>query len=285
MIVKQADIPAPTTPEMQVLENQQHVDRRHGVPTFAPYGVDDPPFYQVNAPDFSLWRPADHDWPLDTFVTGHHAVNHCVYSDRVCVQQQPPPPGIRPNSNHCYQAANFNVPFAEWPSDPDLGTDCSKYNNPTAPSIATLYPPMPQNDLVAWPENLGLPQEMEWNSLSPVSPTTPKESPTSQKKRNRNRLAAAKCRKKAKRGVDELQQRERDLLRENKMLSAQAGLLREEVLQLKAEILRHNECDNDFISQYIQKAAKQVGVTPVDDNTCYTPKDRPPVPVKLTGGP
>ncbi|KAI1349834.1 hypothetical protein F5Y01DRAFT_168258 [Xylaria sp. FL0043] len=278
---------------MQVLENQQLVDRRHGVPTFAPYGVEDPPFYQVHAPDFSLWEPPDHDRPLDSLVTGHHALNHCVYSDGVCVQQQqqqqqqqpPPPSGIRTNSNHCYQAANFNAPFVEWRPDPDPDSECSKYNNPTAPPIAPLYPPMPQNSLVALPENLGPLQEMEWNSLSPVSPTTPDENPTSQKKRTRNRLAAAKCRKKAKRGVDELQQRERDLLRENKMLSAQAGLLREEVLQLKAEILRHNECDNDSISQYIQKAAKQVGVAPVDDSTCYAPKDGPPVPVKLTSGP
>ncbi|KAI0976455.1 hypothetical protein F4678DRAFT_417127 [Xylaria arbuscula] len=117
-------------------------------------------------------------------------------------------------------------------------------------------------------------QEMEWNNgvPSPVSPPNLKESPTPQQKRNRNRLAAAKCRKKAKRGVDELQQRERDLLRENKMLTAQACILREEVLQLKTEILRHNKCDNDFISQYIRKTAKQVGVPPNDKNDdCEAP--------------
>ncbi|KAI0432188.1 hypothetical protein F5Y09DRAFT_160455 [Xylaria sp. FL1042] len=254
---------------MQVLGNQDHADRSHDDPIFAPYGITDPPFYEVNAPDLSFWRPPERVWHLDNFVTSHRAMNHYVYAEE---QQQPPQPlETRTNGNDCHQVANLRVPFVEWPSDPVLDTSCD--NNPIVPSIVTLYPPMPQNSLATLSESLALPQDMEWSNgpLSPVSPMDPKDIPTSLKKRNRNRLAAAKCRKKAKRGVDELQQRERDLLRENKMLNAQACLLREEVLQLKAEILRHNKCENDFISQYIQKTAKRVGVVSAEDGTCDAP--------------
>lgn len=88
-----------------------------------------------------------------------------------------------------------------------------------------------------------------------------------QKKRNRNRLAAAKCRRKAKRGIDELQQKERDLLRENKMLAAQADALRVEVLQLKTEIFRHKTCDNECISHYIQRNPTQPGMGLCADDT------------------
>ncbi|KAI1418771.1 hypothetical protein F5Y12DRAFT_789603 [Xylaria sp. FL1777] len=174
------------------------------------------------------------------------------------------------SGNDRHQVPNFQVPFVEWPSDFGPDAACDKYNNPIAPSNATLYPPIPQNSVATLPESLEPPKDIEWNngSLSPVSTVNPRGGPTTQKKRNRNRLAAAKCRRKAKRGVDELQQRERDLLRENKMLNAQACLLREEVLQLKTEILRHNKCDNDYISQYIQRSARQVGIVPAEDSTC-----------------
>ncbi|RYP47996.1 hypothetical protein DL768_006043 [Monosporascus sp. mg162] len=59
------------------------------------------------------------------------------------------------------------------------------------------------------------------------------------------RRAAAKCRQKAKRSVSELQNRERELLQQNRYLTAHAGSLREEVINLKNEILRHSHCDSD----------------------------------------
>lgn len=57
--------------------------------------------------------------------------------------------------------------------------------------------------------------------------------------------AAAKCRQKAKQSVSELQSRERELLQQNRFLTAHVGSLREEVLNLKNEILRHSQCDSD----------------------------------------
>ncbi|RWA05730.1 hypothetical protein EKO27_g9381 [Xylaria grammica] len=233
---------------MQVLGSRNQGDRQHDVYALAPNGTGDLSFYDINAPEHNLWRAPERVWHLDSFTVDHPPVNRFGYPEEQRV--------IRTSSNDCHQATtNFDVPFEEWPSDLALDTACDKYKNPTAPSIATLYSPTPQSNLITVPEALDSPEEMGWNDRrsSPVSLTSPHGGPATQKKRNRNRLAAAKCRKKAKRGVDELQQRERDLLRDNKMLNAQACLLREEVLHLKTEILRHNKCDNDYIRQYIQK--------------------------------
>jgi hypothetical protein len=107
--------------------------------------------------------------------------------------------------------------------------------------------------------------------LSPVSLASPDEDATTQKRRKRNRVAAAKCREKAKKGMDELQQRERDLLQQNKMLNMQLCSLRNEVIELKSEILRHSKCDNECIQQYIQKAAGKIGGRPSRDTSCGSP--------------
>ncbi|OTA66430.1 hypothetical protein K449DRAFT_430737 [Hypoxylon sp. EC38] len=74
--------------------------------------------------------------------------------------------------------------------------------------------------------------------------------------RERNRVAAAKCRKKAKLSQCELQERERALAQQNRFLLASIGELKEEVLYLRHEILKHNACNSELINEYIQKAAQ-----------------------------
>ncbi|KAI1373220.1 hypothetical protein F4677DRAFT_224576 [Hypoxylon crocopeplum] len=76
--------------------------------------------------------------------------------------------------------------------------------------------------------------------------------------RERNRVAAHKCRQKAKQSMGELQVRERELNQQNRMLREHAGSLRDEVLVLKNEILRHSSCDSDVIQSYIARAARGV---------------------------
>ncbi|KAK5636962.1 hypothetical protein RRF57_012674 [Xylaria bambusicola] len=288
MISSRRRLPPPASPEMQVLGNQNHthVDRQHGVSILYDHEFGNPPFYDINASDHVLCSTQERIWHLDDFVASHDAINNFVHLYQeiaalastgllLILQKQhqhppPPPPVDGANSNDCHYVFDFNVPFVEWPSAPSLDTAFDKYKAPATPLDATLYPPTVQTGLVPLPAILLPSKDTKWNdgSLSPLSPRDTEGSPISQKKRNRNRLAAAKCRRKAKRGVDELQQRERDLVRENKMLSAQACALREEVLQLKTEILRHKKCDNDFISQYIRKTSTQPGVVPSEDSTC-----------------
>ncbi|KAI0541837.1 hypothetical protein GGR58DRAFT_455148 [Xylaria digitata] len=246
---------------MQVLDSRSYADTEHGVYTLASNGAEDLLFYDINMQDHTLWRTPPHIWHLDSSALEHQPTDHVGYS-----KEQPV---IRTCSNDGHQATDFHLPFQEWSSNLALDATCDRYKNPTPPSAATLYPPTARGSLDTTPETLESSENMELNDgpSSLISPTSSHGGPTTQKKRIRNRLAAAKCRKKARRGVDELQQKERDLLRENKMLSAQACFLREEVLLLKLEILRHSKCDNDYIRQYIQRTAGQVGKALSGDST------------------
>ncbi|KAF3062267.1 putative bzip transcription factor protein [Daldinia childiae] len=76
--------------------------------------------------------------------------------------------------------------------------------------------------------------------------------------RERNRVAAHKCRQKAKQSMSELQIRERELSQQNRILLEHAGSLRDEILDLKNEILKHSNCDSDIIQNYISRAARDV---------------------------
>ncbi|KAI1176847.1 hypothetical protein F4777DRAFT_235516 [Nemania sp. FL0916] len=75
--------------------------------------------------------------------------------------------------------------------------------------------------------------------------------------RERNRVAARKCRQRARQNVAGLQQREKELSQQNRALLGYVGSLREEILDLKNEILRHSECDSGVIQEYIANAARR----------------------------
>lgn len=76
--------------------------------------------------------------------------------------------------------------------------------------------------------------------------------------RERNRIAAHKCRQKTKQSVQELQQQERDLAEQNKFLNAHVDHLKEEVLGLKNQILNHGNCEDEIIQNYITESAKKL---------------------------
>lgn len=76
--------------------------------------------------------------------------------------------------------------------------------------------------------------------------------------RERNRIAAQKCRQKSKHYIEELQQQERELAQENSFLTAHAGHLKNEVLYLRNEILNHGTCDCELIQNYIAETAKKL---------------------------
>jgi len=76
--------------------------------------------------------------------------------------------------------------------------------------------------------------------------------------RERNRLAAHKCRQKSKLNAEDLQQKERELAEQHRCLSEHVQFLRNEVLNLKNEVLRHGTCDCELISEYIARAAQSL---------------------------
>ncbi|KAJ8131726.1 hypothetical protein O1611_g1899 [Lasiodiplodia mahajangana] len=255
---------------MQAVDYQSH-DKQHDLCSLITYGVGDLLVRDPAVPEHghALWPTSGPAWPIDSFAIDHQTIDHFGYSGEEQQQQQQQQGSFLTGTHkieYC-PATNFQIQSEEWP-DLSLDAACDKYRSPV---VLTSYTPNSQSNFGFPAETLEPRDEVERDNdcLSPI-PTSPDEGPGTQK-RHRNRLAAARCRKKAKRGVDELQQRERDLLRENKMLSAEAGLLREEILQLKYEILRHSECDNDCIRQYIQRAAEQVGRAESDNSTCGPP--------------
>ncbi|KAI0203949.1 hypothetical protein F4808DRAFT_393787 [Astrocystis sublimbata] len=91
---------------------------------------------------------------------------------------------------------------------------------------------------------------------SAISMQEESELPDIVQHRERNRVAARKCRQKAKSNIAGLQRRERGLSQQNKILLGCVNSLREEVLDLKTEILRHSDCKSGIIQNYIANAAR-----------------------------
>jgi len=84
------------------------------------------------------------------------------------------------------------------------------------------------------------------------------EAAAASQNRKRNRIAAVKCRLKKKIQVSRLAEDERKAEEENAYLSSQVSELKEEVLSLKSEILRHAQCDCPLIDAYISNQASHV---------------------------
>ncbi|KAH6646761.1 hypothetical protein BKA67DRAFT_663154 [Truncatella angustata] len=73
--------------------------------------------------------------------------------------------------------------------------------------------------------------------------------------RERNRIAASKCRRKKKVEETQLEERWRILQVQNVILQDSASQLRNEVFSLKNEILKHGTCEFPPIQSYIKAAA------------------------------
>ena len=77
----------------------------------------------------------------------------------------------------------------------------------------------------------------------------------------RNRLAASKCRMKKKEWTNNLEDRARDAQVENKQMRMIVDSLRQEVLYLKGEVLKHTDCECTGIREYLAREATQLALT------------------------
>ncbi|ERS98847.1 uncharacterized protein SPSK_04336 [Sporothrix schenckii 1099-18] len=78
--------------------------------------------------------------------------------------------------------------------------------------------------------------------------------------RERNRMAATKCRAKSKAAISKLEEDERAVTEERNNLFAQKEVLVDEVLNLRMELIRHGHCVGDNnIQNYLQNAARMIG--------------------------
>ncbi|KAK7928874.1 hypothetical protein PG985_005872 [Apiospora marii] len=78
-------------------------------------------------------------------------------------------------------------------------------------------------------------------------------------KREKNRIAASKCRGKKKEEERIIEERCRMVQVQNRIFMDSVASLRSEVLSLKHEILRHGSCNFPPINTYIATAAARIG--------------------------
>lgn len=160
------------------------------------------------------------------------------------------------------------VPYNERTQHAPLDTTLLNYKDQghSTPLAITITPPGDSGTAAptaAPTEHTQL--ELPISPLSLSSPilsiTSPEDDHTQPQRRRRdmNRVAAARCRKKAKKRSDELQELGQNLFRTNKILHIEVKDLREEVLSLKKDILVHGRCDSAVIQRYIQGAAERAG--------------------------
>ena len=79
----------------------------------------------------------------------------------------------------------------------------------------------------------------------------------------RNRIAASKCRVKKKEWTGNLEARARDLQNEKNQLALIVGSLRDEVVWLKGELLKHTNCGCIKIRQYLNQEVANLAGQPV----------------------
>ena len=94
-----------------------------------------------------------------------------------------------------------------------------------------------------------------WNNTD--DPTKPEDVKRS-KFLERNRVAASKCRQKKKEWTQNLENRARELQKNNTQLRMVADSCREEVLFLKGELLKHSHCECESIQTYIKSGTNNV---------------------------
>lgn len=75
----------------------------------------------------------------------------------------------------------------------------------------------------------------------------------------RNRVAASKCRQKKKAWMADLEMEAREAQARSKQLKHCVSMFREEILQLKTELLKHNSCECTPIRQYLTSEANKLG--------------------------
>ena len=76
----------------------------------------------------------------------------------------------------------------------------------------------------------------------------------------RNRVAASKCRQKKKEWMQNLEETARTAQHNSKYLQAAVGQLKDELLMLKQELLKHHDCDCAKIRTYLMQEAEKVVV-------------------------
>ncbi|KAI4107147.1 MAG: hypothetical protein L6R37_001848 [Teloschistes peruensis] len=100
-------------------------------------------------------------------------------------------------------------------------------------------------------------------NLSNGQPASSAEEVRRHKFLERNRVAASKCRQKKKEWTQNLENRARELQKENNHLRMLVDSLRDELVFIKGEILKHTSCESDNIQGWLKSSAASSARSPV----------------------
>ncbi|KAI0164396.1 hypothetical protein GGR52DRAFT_585717 [Hypoxylon sp. FL1284] len=117
------------------------------------------------------------------------------------------------------------------------------------------------------------PRSRRWSRSSNKTTTITTSDESGLDKRERNRMAASKCRKKQKRANSELQERARVMSEQHNCLVAHKAALESEMLDLKHQLLLHGACRCEPISDYLMQTARRF-VRGCDDGDAASEKKR-----------
>ena len=118
------------------------------------------------------------------------------------------------------------------------------------PSVASTSPPPPQPNR----------QQVDGNDDDDDNDRVRRFSAAASQ-RERNRLAATKCRLKTKAAVQLLEAESFAASRQRASLLAEARSLWDEVLRLRSQLLYHHDCNCALINTYLQNAARAISET------------------------
>lgn len=93
----------------------------------------------------------------------------------------------------------------------------------------------------------------------------------------RNRVAASKCRQKKKEWTQSLETRARDLQKNNNLLRMNLESLRQEVLFLKGEMLKHSNCDCTQIQEFMKSGGGSDSFLDAQDNEIVFKREHSPI--------
>ncbi|KAL8644176.1 MAG: hypothetical protein Q9210_007384 [Variospora velana] len=96
-----------------------------------------------------------------------------------------------------------------------------------------------------------------------AGPTSSAEEVRRHKFLERNRVAASKCRQKKKEWTQNLESRARELQKENRSVRIMLDSLRDEMLFLKGEMLKHSNCGCEHIQGWVKSSAASRDLSPI----------------------
>jgi hypothetical protein len=174
-------------------------------------------------------------WPLENQFQALQAFQP---QQQAQLQQQSPPHRA---TKRCRTAKPAPASRSQAPHNPEQ-----------APAQTTEANPQPPKRKRGRPKSQPQPQSIEEYSKDGFPFPT---SNARQSHLEKNRVAAHKCRQRRKEYIDGLEARGREASHKNKALKENVALLREEILELKNEVLRHAGCNFWAVDEYLARCA------------------------------